>query len=512
MMNEDILRSPIVGQEEHKYLPETIIVVGSGCSRGLGVPTMVNFMDRVFESLNQCANGERTTTLDPENAREARGSIRDFIRRVKGSSAYVRTDFLNIEELYGLAEMRHSLLDAMSEQEIAHFAALFGDQNGIEDKEHDLGQSRYGSAAVKNSSKGVQHSFNKAIYLLASMAGREFIQEKDKFKSILSQLSDILRESYTEDVSSYDSSTRYTNLVSYLGLSTYRDPNYPVFVQFNWDLALDRALWVGQELSGHSAKGEPADGIAEFKERFPWISFPVPVPGQKGSDRLELHDFTKSPLVLRPHGAINWLDIKKEELEFEEDGAYQAVSEWLGKNEDGIYNDVSVSDRTVRFRRQNSQDSFHIWHSLINQDVTFKKARTDPDKWKHLQELAQGAYMSITPPTWRKNIEQYRYQWTLLRVYLRRARRILFVGYSMPKSDLYFRHFLALALAENNLAPKVYVWNPGIGMLGPERESYTDLFAPLAREGRLYGLDGYFGDPALYDLDRVFHLSRRIDP
>lgn len=100
-----------------------------------------------------------------------------------------------------------------------------------------------------------------------------------------------------------------------------------------------------------------------------------------------------------------------------------------------------------------------------------------------------------------------------MRKYLASARRIIFIGYSMPKSDLYFRHFLALALAlaENSYAPKVYVWNPGISKLGPVRESYLDIFAPLAREGRLYGIDGYFGDPALYDLNRVFHLARKIE-
>lgn len=119
--------------------------------------------------------------------------------------------------------------------------------------------------------------------------------------------------------------------------------------------------------------------------------------------------------------------------------------------------------------------------------------------------------MRIAPPTWKKDPQQFLGQWKAMRKFLANVRRIIFIGYSMPKSDLYFRHFLALALSENNYAPKVYVWNPGISKLGPVRESYTDLFAPLAREGRLYGIDGYFGDPALYDLNRVFHIAKRID-
>ena len=96
---------------------------------------------------------------------------------------------------------------------------------------------------------------------------------------------------------------------------------------------------------------------------------------------------------------------------------------------------------------------------------------------------------------------------------LQKARQIVFVGYSLPRSDLYFRHFLALALRENNYLPRVYVWNPSIlNRASDEYLSYVDLFEPLAREGRLFGITGGFGDPALFDLTRAMREASPLKP
>ncbi|HIJ85099.1 MAG TPA: hypothetical protein HPQ00_12970, partial [Magnetococcales bacterium] len=80
-------------------------------------------------------------------------------------------------------------------------------------------------------------------------------------------------------------------------------------------------------------------------------------------------------------------------------------------------------------------------------------------------------------------------------------------------SDMNIRYFLALALANNNLVPKVYVWNPGVGNPKSEvRANYLQLFQPLARSWRLLGIPYKFGHPGLFDLERALKSAEPILP
>lgn len=119
--------------------------------------------------------------------------------------------------------------------------------------------------------------------------------------------------------------------------------------------------------------------------------------------------------------------------------------------------------------------------------------------------------MAIMPPTWKKDINSFLGQWQLLRFYLKTVRRIVFIGYSLPRSDLYMRHFLGLALADADYVPKVYVWNPSMKRGEDTWKNYCETFEPLKREGRLYAIDKPFGDPALFDLERAMHLAKRVE-
>ena len=473
-------------EEETSATPETVIVIGSGCSAGLGVPTMVNFMDTVFEQLGQARDAGGYKCFDPKNTLRA---IQEFISKVKGSAAYVRTDLLNIEELYGLADMELSL--------------------GLERKNTDQ--------KLKNLT-----AFNRAIFMVAQKAGIEFITD-DTYKNIVSELSTIKRESHTDEPSLINTVSHYTNLIAYLSMASYRDAStYPLYVQFNWDLGLDRAFYRlqaarkpefdamqcctttaaengGSETIGiYNMKNKIADGGSNeetirsaISQSLPWIDY------RKALHVNERFDFSKSPLMIRPHGGINWV-----KQEGGQSGHYDNV--------ENLHRALSVASERDEYGNicYNNRRGAAIDHTLIYDEAYIEKVC---GRHTSQGDFNVADHMNISPPTWEKNVEQFLDQWSLLRKFLKKARRILFVGYSMPKSDLYFRHFLALSLAENNYAPKVYVLNPGISKLGPVRDSYTDLFAPLAREGRLYGIDGYFGDPALYDLNRIFHHAKRID-
>lgn len=475
--------------------PETAIVLGSGCSAALGVPTMAGFMDKAFQRLahplptdSQIDNTVNSHQPDAAliqyngmSSQMALAEIQTFIHDVKGSAAYVRSDLLNIEELYGLAEM----------------------QNALDGKRQNDGTSDERLTPP-------QIAFNRAIFLLANDAGKELISDLEKYYNVCSDLSTIKRESQNEEPSGANSCTRYTNLVAYLSLASFRDDAYPVIIQFNWDLALDRALYVNRSLQIRRLKENerPLElGSEKLNEKLrdiynktmndpqanrhvrwseevaaavPWVDYSkalsgLPSLGGNG------HDFKSSHLVLRPHGGINW---SKED------------------STDGILTNYYTDNHECSIKR------YSLKNAIVN--AILLRPLFSLDKMEGDSRLLINT-MNISPPTWKKNVENFLDQWILMRAYFEKVRRIIFIGYSMPRTDLYFRHFLALALAKNNNAPRVYVWNPEILQLGPVHDSYLDLFAPLAREGRLFGLDGYFGDPALYDLNRVFHLAKRLE-
>ena len=423
--------------------PETAIFLGSGCSVRLGVPPLAGFMDAVFDQLGKAGNG----TDDGTHL----CNLQDFIREIKGSAAYVRTDFLNIEELYGLAEM---------------FSDLSSDKN-------NPGQKALGA-------------LKKAIYKITIKAGVELLDENRDFLKIAKQLDLVKRDSQTGTPVHADFGTRHTNLLAYLCLASFKDGTdengtYPLVAQFNWDLAYDRALFIFLK-----AQQSNANTFADkMKKMIPWYDF-----GPFPKDKKNEFSFTEQPLVLRPHGAVNWLAINKCE------------------DTDPLEEFKELSFIKLQVGDPNSKNGERLLHVPVNSIIDSTLA----GEGNNMFDPYWAQYMRIVPPTWQKDVKQFQGQWNLLKRYLETVRRIVFIGYSLPKSDLYFRHFMATALANNNFAPKVYVWNPKIHEDSPERESYTDLFAPLAREDRLFGIPGRFGEPAMFDLNRAFYLAKPISP
>lgn len=411
-----------------EHPPYTAFVIGSGCAVGLGVPVMAGFLDKVIEDLACAQTGERQEDLY---------TIRSFIGMAKGSGAYVRTDLVNIEEMYGLADMDEDL------------------------------DRRTGGGSGKSDCLGhkAKEAFNRAIFRIAQGAGIELLPRSNV---TLQNIGTIKRESHTEPLRAYFGD-KHTTLLAYLCLASFQDPDgsYPLFIQFNWDLALDRAIRRFMVLK--------TNGKATDTDPIHWYG------------KIVAFDYLQYPRIARPHGGINWIDC-------------QATS----------YSDpcFSKNRKAQDCERIPDHDDNKIWL-----DTRAISSGTNDDPKPFSQETA-GKHMAIVPPTWRKQatLPAYEHQWSVIRDALCGVRRLVFIGYSLPKTDLYFRHFLALALAQNNHLPKVYVVNPGINSQTTVRENYLDLFAPLAREGRLYGIAGRFGEPALFDLHRAFYIAERITP
>ena len=436
--------------------PYTAIVVGSGCSRELGVPVLAGFLDTVMDKL--------ATASTYTEGKDDLTAIQAFITRVKGAAAYVNADLLNIEELYGMADMDEDLWKASGRPPPEKWY-------GFKPLISDLDPAR------------IKKALNRAIFYLASRAGEEFLTQEDRFPEDLGKLKEVKRESATETPLHRNSGTRWTNLLAYLCLASFQDQNgaFPLFIQFNWDLALDRALcyWTRLRIKDTNSADPAWERVRQHLKKCETtcvdVNEKIWLPWYGGRGKGASH-YQHWPHLARPHGGINWIDKDK--------GSEKAEKE-------------------VCFRLPNREHN-KIW---VDTCPVFCRNFQESLSWEY-----RGGYMGIVPPTWRKQATKPAYgaQWGHISQGMQSVRRIIFIGYSLPKTDLYFRHFLALSLADNPHLPKVYVLNPGIQEPSGVQDNYLDLFAPLAREGRLYGIQGRFGDPALFDLHRAIAIAKPI--
>lgn len=69
----------------------------------------------------------------------------------------------------------------------------------------------------------------------------------------------------------------------------------------------------------------------------------------------------------------------------------------------------------------------------------------------------------IIPPTWNKTFEgKLRIIWDRAIKYLSTATRIIFIGFSMPKTDLHFKYLLAAGLKNNISLREIYIIDPNV--------------------------------------------------
>jgi hypothetical protein len=435
--------------------PYTVVVMGAGCSKGLGLPLLSGFMDKAFD-YRPGLNSKKTSRQDYELWLSQIGK---FVQRVKASRAYIQSDLLNVEELYGLADL------------------------------YDILNPGEGSDA-----KEALRAFRSVILALMADGGRELVDPAYSLPDTRKALEQIKLESRAYDLLVKNEGTKHATLLAYLCIATHKDidDSRPLFVQFNWDMALDRALCRAYFRTSSAAREEGLLRVPDAPERIDiqknerienvgdttifriGISSdnpddPEPLfPWMVTDSHVVVGRYKEFPVVAKPHGALNWILSDKSPL------ACASLAD----------TGVSIDQRMVQY----------------------------PNRYANYEALR--SCMKIIPPTWRKEISDkaFTIQWKEIEHGLRHCRRLVFVGYSMPITDVYFRHFLALAMASNNRMPNVYVWNPSVFKPSPARTSYLETFAPLAAEGRLFGIRDRFGEPAVLDLNRAVQSAERLDP
>ena len=88
----------------------------------------------------------------------------------------------------------------------------------------------------------------------------------------------------------------------------------------------------------------------------------------------------------------------------------------------------------------------------------------------------------IVPPTWNKTSYSAALTpvWQAAREELEKAARIIIVGYSLPRTDSFFKYLLALGLSKNESLQEIILIDPASGDAGEElRERYLDFIAPF---------------------------------
>lgn len=106
-------------------------------------------------------------------------------------------------------------------------------------------------------------------------------------------------------------------------------------------------------------------------------------------------------------------------------------------------------------------------------------------------------FPSLIPPTWNKRIESsyMRRIWSAAFTEIQNATNIIFIGYSLPETDLYFRHFLTLALKDNRkLRNLVVVNNDDIAM-----KRYENFLESNFSAKYLQKISKKFNDAFLFD-------------
>ncbi|MBF0401721.1 MAG: hypothetical protein HQL90_13260, partial [Magnetococcales bacterium] len=192
--------------QRHEFIgaPGTVVVLGSGCSLGLGVPTLTGFLDHAF---TQLIRQEENGNLREDSRKEFRTlfiQMKRYIEHIKGFGGYMHLDLLNMEELYGLAAMWDGILD--------------------EDNQNDEQQ--------KAEARNVLNAFKRVLFLVYHKAGIEFLDTTNRFADFnLERIKKIKRESRTEPLDRDAQVNLHTNLMAYLGLASYRDDGDRVLPQ-----------------------------------------------------------------------------------------------------------------------------------------------------------------------------------------------------------------------------------------------------------------------------------------
>jgi len=388
--------------------PQTVFVLGAGCSVGQGIPTLFNFLDRGIEKLVQ---GGRDVKYHLEN-------LKNFLSQVRAAGAYMNLPLLNIEEVYGIVDM-------------------------AADVEENSALAEEAANALK-----ARSALDCMIFEVCKQGGLDILDHKEKYPFSDDDISQIKRNSNTEEIQAFDQGGPFTNILAHICLWTYKDNSGapPLFVIFNWDATLDRVTFF---LDGN-------DNFTEFAE--------------KAYFHVNGADFHSRPKIARPHGGIFWWKATETPPpgslkigESEENGKDVYAVPFLNKDL-SLNAEMAIAPPT--WRKHATMEAFRI-------------------QWKAIKQALQNA----------RQIIFIGYSFPRSDLHFRN-----FIAYALANNP-----YSPKVYAWN---PGIISQNtPEKKQL---RENYRDAFHPLLRQQRLFGIDIPFGSPALLDPARALRIAELL--
>lgn len=137
---------------------------------------------------------------------------------------------------------------------------------------------------------------------------------------------------------------------------------------------------------------------------------------------------------------------------------------------------IGQTEEGIRLEPSSDEELKNIVNiNLLKLHGSLNFPRKPIDQEPSLVHAVENPY--IIPPVSNKNSNTAGAEsWRAALIALRQAKNICFVGYSMPKTDIYMQFFLKAALGPNQYLNKVSIFDPVLWRETPEKESMVERF------------------------------------
>jgi len=334
-------------------MSKTVFILGAGASKESGAPLMNDFLDE-SDRLNKSGQIEEPFKVDFDRVFTAVNDLDKIY-------AKANIDFENIEKIYSIFEM----------------GKFVNKLPGLDNSE-DINK--------------LINSLKVLIYLTL-----------DKTITIRTSSGKLYPDG------------PYNNFVSLIESIKEKDNSCPSIISFNYDLALDCALF-----------------FYDYKVNY--------CLGNNSN-----YDFN----LMKLHGSLNWFNSIENKKIVPYD--FSEINKWY-------FTEHALNE-------DDSKVSINLLKKFSNETIKYKE-----------EELSSNPI--IIPPTWNKIEFSYSFEiakvWQKAVEELSNAENIFVIGYSYPETDNFFKYFFALGILGRRLIDRFWVFNPDSSI----EKRFKDLLGP----------------------------------
>lgn len=122
---------------------------------------------------------------------------------------------------------------------------------------------------------------------------------------------------------------------------------------------------------------------------------------------------------------------------------------------------IPIKDTETKVLKLHGSSNWLFCNSCSNLSILGKKVLGDLYN-QNCKKCGEKVTPLLIPPTWNKQLglPYFKNVWHSAFEEIKSANKIIIIGYSLPETDIYFRHFLSLSLKDNNRLRKIIVVDP----------------------------------------------------